>query len=99
MNVQIWVMENPNSIFYYVEHARMDLNLPSQDDISFTFGIQTPWQAKMMTKFEHKNSISFDATLAQTIATLALGSRSRQRLTKVHAKSEARESLFMLMGV
>jgi hypothetical protein len=62
MNVQIWVMENPNSIFYYVEHARMDLNLPSQDDISFTFGIQTPWQAKMMTKFEHKNSISFDAT-------------------------------------
>jgi hypothetical protein len=55
-------MESPNSIFYYVEHAPMDLNLPSQDDTPFTFGIQTPWQAKMMTKFGHKSWISFDAT-------------------------------------
>jgi hypothetical protein len=46
MNVKIWDMENPNSIFYYVEHAPMYLNLPSQDDTPFTFGIQTPWQAK-----------------------------------------------------
>jgi hypothetical protein len=25
-------MENPILVFYYVEHAPMDLNLPSQDD-------------------------------------------------------------------
>jgi hypothetical protein len=62
MNVQIWIMENLNSIFYYVEHAPMELNLPSQDDAPFTLGIQTPWQTKMMTKFGHKNLISFDAT-------------------------------------
>ncbi len=43
-------------------HAPMDLNLPNQNDTPFTFGIQTLWQAKMMTKFGHKSSISFDAT-------------------------------------
>ncbi len=43
-------------------HAPMDLNLPNQDDTPFTFGIQTLWQAKMMTKFGHKSSISFDVT-------------------------------------
>jgi hypothetical protein len=42
----------------------MDLNLPSQDDTPFTFGIQTLWQAKMMIKFGHKSSISFDATFS-----------------------------------
>jgi len=38
----MWVMENPNSVLYYVEHALMDMNLPSQDDTPFTLGIQTP---------------------------------------------------------
>jgi hypothetical protein len=33
------------------------------------------------------------------VTTLALGSRPKQGLTKVQAKSEARESHFMLMGV
>ncbi len=37
-----------------------------------------------------------DGTLV--VATLALGSRSRQRLAKLRAKSEARESHFMLPG-
>jgi hypothetical protein len=32
------------------------------------------------------------------VATLALGSRPRQGLTKVWAKSEAQESHFMLLG-
>jgi hypothetical protein len=43
VSVRMWVMENPISIFYYVEHAPMDLNLPSQDDTPFTLGIQTTW--------------------------------------------------------
>jgi hypothetical protein len=34
-----------------------------------------------------------------TVATLAMGSWPRQRLAKVQAKSEARESHFMLMGM
>jgi len=38
----MWVMENPNSVFYHLEHAPMDMNLPSQDDTPFTLGIQTP---------------------------------------------------------
>jgi hypothetical protein len=33
------------------------------------------------------------------VATLALGSRPKQKLAKVQAKSEARESHFMLLGV
>jgi len=33
------------------------------------------------------------------VATLALGSRPRQRLTKVWAKNETQESHFMLPGV
>jgi hypothetical protein len=33
------------------------------------------------------------------VATLALGSRPRQGLTKVEAKREARESKLMLLGV
>jgi hypothetical protein len=33
------------------------------------------------------------------VITLALGSQPRQGLAKVQAKSEARESHFMLMGV
>jgi hypothetical protein len=55
-------MANLNSIFYYVEHAPMDMNLPSQDDTPFTLGIQTLWQTKTMKKYGHNSSVSFDAT-------------------------------------
>ncbi len=37
--------------------------------------------------------------LKYDVATLVLGSRPRQRLTKVQAKSEARKSYFMFLGV
>ncbi len=43
INVRIWVLENLNSIFYYVQHALLDLNLLNQDDTPFTLEIQTPW--------------------------------------------------------
>jgi len=36
-------MENPKLVFYYVEHVLMDLNCTSQDDTTFSLGIQTPW--------------------------------------------------------
>jgi len=53
----MWVLENPNSIFFYVQHAPMDLNSQTQDDTLFTLGIQTPWQLEIMQKFGHGNAI------------------------------------------
>ncbi len=62
ISVRMWVLENPNSIFFYVQHAPMDLNSQTQDDTPFTLGIQTPWQLEIMQKFGHGSAISFDAT-------------------------------------
>jgi hypothetical protein len=58
----MWVLENPDSIFFYVQHAPMDLNSQTQDDTSFTLGIQTPWQLEIMQNFGHGSALSFDAT-------------------------------------
>jgi hypothetical protein len=44
----MWVLENPKLVFYYVEHAPLDLNISNQDDTPFTLGIQTTWQCEMM---------------------------------------------------
>jgi hypothetical protein len=43
--------------------------------------------------------ISLNISFTNIIATLALGSRPRQGLPRVHAKREAWESHFMLPGV
>ncbi len=43
INVRMWVLKNLESIFFYVQHAPMDLNAQTQDDIPFTLGIQIPW--------------------------------------------------------
>jgi len=43
INVRMWVLENLNSIFYYVQHALLDLNLLNQGDTPFTLEIQIPW--------------------------------------------------------
>ncbi len=40
ISVKMWVLKNLDSIFYYVEHAPLDLNLQTQDDTPFTLGIQ-----------------------------------------------------------
>ncbi len=58
----MWVLENPNSIFYYVEHAPLDLNIPIQDNTPFTLGIQIAWQCEMMSKYGQGNVIAFDTT-------------------------------------
>jgi hypothetical protein len=55
-------MENPYLIFYYVQHAPLDLNLPNQDHMPFTLIIQTPWKFEMMEKFKDHNLVSFYAT-------------------------------------
>ena len=38
-------------------YSLMDLNPQSQDDSSFTIGIQTEWQLEMMAEFGHNNQI------------------------------------------
>ncbi len=48
LSVRMWVLENPKLVFYYVEHAPLDLNISNQDDTPFTLGIQTTWQCEMM---------------------------------------------------
>jgi hypothetical protein len=58
----MWVVENPKLVFFYLEHALLDLNLLKQDETSFTLGIQTIWQLEMMAKFGHMNCLSFDVT-------------------------------------
>jgi hypothetical protein len=41
INVRMWVLENIDLVFYYVQHAALDFNLQTQDDTPFTLGIQT----------------------------------------------------------
>jgi hypothetical protein len=43
INVKMWVLKNLNLVFFYVQHAPMDLNSQTWDDTPFTLEIQTPW--------------------------------------------------------
>jgi hypothetical protein len=62
INVRMSILENLDPVFYYVQHAPLDLNLLNQDDTPFTLGIQIPWQFEMMENFGNQNSVSFDVT-------------------------------------
>jgi hypothetical protein len=44
----MWVLENPELVFFSVQHAPIDLNSRTQDDIPLTLGIQTPWQLEIL---------------------------------------------------
>jgi hypothetical protein len=48
ISVNMWVLENLDSVFFYVQHPPMDLNSRTQDDTLFTLGIQTPWQLEIL---------------------------------------------------
>jgi hypothetical protein len=54
----MWVLENLDSIFNCVQHAPLDLNLPTENDTLFMLRIQI----EMMEKCGDHNSISFNAT-------------------------------------
>jgi hypothetical protein len=58
----MWVLKNLDSIFYYVKHAPLDLNIPIQDDTPFTLGIQTAWQCEIMSKYGQWSAIAFKRT-------------------------------------
>ena len=66
ISVRMWSLENPASVFYYQEHALMDLNSYTQNESPFTIGIQTEWQLEMMDKFGHNSALSIDATFGTT---------------------------------
>jgi hypothetical protein len=42
ISVKMWILENLDLVFYYVQHAPLDLILSNQDDTPFTLRIQTP---------------------------------------------------------
>jgi hypothetical protein len=58
----MWVLENPELVLFYLEHAPLDFNLLKQDETPFTLRIQTTWQLEMITKFGHGGCFSFDVT-------------------------------------
>ena len=62
VSVRMWVMENPENVFYYQMHSLHDINSQVQNDSLFTLGIQSEWQLQMMIKFGHKSVLSIDAT-------------------------------------
>ena len=62
LSVCMWVMGNPENVFYYQEHSLLDINSQVQNDSSFTLGIQSEWQLQMMVKFGHISVLSIDAS-------------------------------------
>ncbi len=62
ISVRMWVFKNPELVFFYLEHAPLDLNLLNQDETPFTLRIQTSWQSKMIANLRHGSCFSFDAT-------------------------------------
>jgi hypothetical protein len=68
----MWVLENHDIVFFYVQHAPMDFNSRTYDDTSFTFGIQIPMQLEITQKFGHGNVIFLMQHLALIKARYAL---------------------------
>jgi len=62
VSVRMWVMENPENVFYYQEHDLLDINSQVQDDSPFTLGVQSEWQLEMMVKFGHNSAFAIDST-------------------------------------
>jgi hypothetical protein len=62
VSVRMWVMENPENVFYYQEHDLLDINSQVQDDSPFTLGVQSEWQLEMMVKFGHNSVFAIDST-------------------------------------
>ena len=62
ISVRMWVMKNPENVFYYQEHSLLDINSQVQNDSPFTLGVQSEWQLEMMLKFRHNSVLSIDST-------------------------------------
>ena len=62
ISVRMWVMKNPENVFYYQEHSLLDINSQVQNNSPFTLGIQSEWQLEMMVKLGHNSALSIDST-------------------------------------
>ena len=62
ISVRMWVLENPENVFYFQEHSLLDINSQVQNDAPFTLGVQSEWQLAMMVKFGHNSAFSIDST-------------------------------------
>jgi hypothetical protein len=68
ISVRMWTEENPEFVFKYQEHELVDVNLPPKEDCTYTLGIQTEWQLRMMATHGHQSAVSFDATFGTNTA-------------------------------
>jgi hypothetical protein len=58
--MKMWALEHPDDVFIW--HEKNDvINLP------FIFGIQTPWQKKIMLKYGHNGAMAIDATFGTNV--------------------------------
>ena len=57
ISIQMWIMENPEAIFYHQE------NLASSNQ-AYILGIQLPWQKKKLLDFGHNSVVACDATFS-----------------------------------
>jgi hypothetical protein len=61
-NVQMWVTENKETIFFYQESSvQIEGNLHG-GNMPFTISIQTKWKKEMILHHGHENGVSIDAT-------------------------------------
>jgi hypothetical protein len=54
-------------------------------NMPFTIGVQSPWQAKMMIRYDHQTGIAIDSTV-----------RTKENKVNIHAISIMHETLIML---
>ena len=63
-NVQMWVQENPNLVFYYQDPGVVVGGAITVDNMPFVIAIQTAFQFRMMLQYGHESAIAIDATFA-----------------------------------
>jgi hypothetical protein len=69
INVNMWVLEISDLLFFYVQHAPMDFNSRTQDDTPFTLGIQNPWQLEILQNL----GMAIQYVLMQHLARIKVG--------------------------
>jgi hypothetical protein len=62
VSIRMWAEENIDAVFFFQEHDSIDLNEEPRPECTYTLGIQTSWQLKVMAKFGDRSGLSFDAT-------------------------------------
>jgi hypothetical protein len=106
LDIVSWVKEKKGKIFvtfYCNENLLLCFHNNEKYHVKFSwwsnfckFSIDKNENVILHLRIAHSSCLWLEST---NVATLALGSRPKQGLTKVRAKNEAHESHFMLSGV